>query len=378
MKILPLKCKILKKNLLEDNNGFLPIDVKQYFSNISNNHTINHKRSKHELTQIDKYYNKIEPAAFYIYQINDGISSQIGLLSALEINPCIDNTKQIIPHEEICPKKMWYYLNDFVETKEQYKPLLLFHKESEKICSFLFSFINGKPAVNLTDEAMVRHRLWHIDANLCKKRFSKIYDEIDQLFIADGHHRYEAIKHYHSRYKKNIPINMMCYIVPNNHLNIYPFSRIITNIDENTKIKLLDALSINFNVSMVGEYSTSESQSGFNMYFNGQWYLLNLKGNTETINSKIGIQFLSEYVLKSIFSIPNQRSNPNVQFINPMSSEDVLNYQKIVDNQNAIMFLLNKFNIDLLLKTIKIYGILPPNSTFFKHKPLDGLCRFAL
>ena len=115
----------------------------------------------------------------------------------------------------------------------------IYSDEEEVIVKVLKAFTKRKPVIEATDKDRVTHRLFKIDR---KSPIDKIIKEMKDkfVFIADGHHRYEAALRYKNELKiKNTKFSedeaynhIMMYFTPmeGSGLVILPIHRAVKNL----------------------------------------------------------------------------------------------------------------------------------------------------
>ena len=90
-----------------------------------------------------------------------------------------------------------------------------------------------------TSENQADHTFWQIqDINIINK-IQKIFENIERLYIADGHHRCAAGLSLYKKRKESNPLHFgkepynffLSVLFPHNHLKILPYHRIVKDID---------------------------------------------------------------------------------------------------------------------------------------------------
>jgi uncharacterized protein (DUF1015 family) len=129
-----------------------------------------------------------EPA-FFVYaqrfDVQGRSNERWGLLSALELQPFSANV--VLPHERTLAGPKADRLNLIRACRTNLSPIF----GLVDVALELASLVAGKqPFAEFTDKAGVTHRLWRItDAASVAQLVGRVAEQ--QVFIADGHHRYE-------------------------------------------------------------------------------------------------------------------------------------------------------------------------------------------
>ncbi|MEW6202728.1 MAG: DUF1015 domain-containing protein, partial [bacterium] len=99
----------------------------------------------------------------------------------------------VFPHEKTFPRQSQDRLNLLRATCAHFNPVLALYSERNGEARQVLDAVaaNSKPAIEITDEDGVVHRLWRImSADHIEHLRAIIKDR--NIFIADGHHRYET------------------------------------------------------------------------------------------------------------------------------------------------------------------------------------------
>ncbi len=131
-----------------------------------------------------------ETPSFYLYQQEwrlDGKEGvMLGIIASIEAEPY--SARAILPHERTLSGPKKDQLESLKKTETNFCPIFLVYSDEErKIERWLTP--SGPPKIQLEYEKGLFCRLWQIKEEI--EKLSAIF-ETKQLFIADGHHRYET------------------------------------------------------------------------------------------------------------------------------------------------------------------------------------------
>ncbi|MGB9613347.1 MAG: DUF1015 domain-containing protein, partial [Candidatus Margulisiibacteriota bacterium] len=181
--------------------------------------------------------------ALYIYEQKFSIKgksfSRLGFIGVLRIEEL--GRGKVFPHEETYPRAKLDRLQLLRATNANFECIFsLYSDEKRKTIKVLKPFTKRKPIIEVKDQNKTIHRLWRIDR---KSAISKIISEMKDkaIFIADGHHRYEAALRYRNELKeRNTKFSedeaynhVMMYFTPLEEpgLVILPFHRLVKNLN---------------------------------------------------------------------------------------------------------------------------------------------------
>src|SRR5882672_3193440 len=101
------------------------------------------------------------------------------------------SAKIVFRHEQTLAKPKADRLDLLRATRAHFEQLFMLYEDSGEIEALLDAGTESAPAVEVTDEYGVLHRMWPIaDPALTESLRAKMRDK--KLIIADGHHRYET------------------------------------------------------------------------------------------------------------------------------------------------------------------------------------------
>ena len=183
-----------------------------------------------------------ERPAFYIYEqrftYHKKSYARLGFIGLLRLEDM--GRGKVYPHEETYPKAKLDRLQLMRSTNCNLESIFsLYSDEKNEITKVLKKFAKRKPIIAVVDKDKVSHRLWKIDR---KPSIDKIVKEMKDktVFIADGHHRYEAslrfkneLKLQNTKFSEDESYNhvMMGFIsLEDKGLLVLPIHRVLSNL----------------------------------------------------------------------------------------------------------------------------------------------------
>lgn len=147
------------------------------------------------------------------------------------------NRGKVFPHEDTLTRPKIDRLELLRATSANLENIFTIYSDDKlKTIKSFKKFLRRKPTIEVKDKDKVAHRLWRIDS---KPAIYKIMKEMKDksIFIADGHHRYEASLNYrremrqrHTRFSEDESYNhIMTYFTPieGEGLVVFPIHRVI-------------------------------------------------------------------------------------------------------------------------------------------------------
>ena len=111
------------------------------------------------------------------------------------------------------------------------------------------------------------------------------------------------------------------------------------------------------------------------MYHDGKWYLLKFKNENlleNNILSKLDINIIDKFCLKPILGIKDANTDDRIRFIAGCHGLKALE-KKVNDNPDSVAFSIFPTKMSDVIKIADKNLTMPPKSTWFDPKPLDGL-----
>ena len=220
---------------------------------------------------------------YYIYQIEFKGHTQLGFLSLSKISDFVD--EKIKAHEKIYETRMRERAEQMLNIKTQIGPIYVVYKKNNKIKDLLSSIISNTPDYDFESFDKSIHKLWCVsDESFIKKLSSLFINEVDNFYIADGHHRMGAMKIIGElNYNKNIlQEDFMIAAFPSDEAKIFDYNRVVKDLNGLSEENFLDILSENFEIKKEKNPFKPQSNKQFGMYHEKKWYSLHFKTKLKT------------------------------------------------------------------------------------------------
>ena len=307
---------------------------------------------------------------FYIYQIELRDHVQLGFLSLASID---DFEKNLIkPHEKIYQSRKIERADQMMNINTQIGPIYVSYPSDKKIANFILSLTKTSPSYDFESFDNSIHKLWCIRDKKNIKEFQNLTKNIEHLYIADGHHRMGAMQ----EIKKINPLNdkFMIAAFPSNESKIFDYNRVIKDLNGLSKDQFIQTLSKDFKISKTHSAYKPRTKKEFGMYHDNQWYIVNFVGSLGLSNfiNELDINILNDFCLTKILNIKDVNNDERIRFIAGCHGLSALE-KKVDDNPNSVAFSIFPSEISDVMRVADNNLTMPPKSTWFDPKPLDGL-----
>jgi len=255
------------------------------------------------------------------------------------------------------------------------EPVFLAFRDNADIAAAMQQVAQMPPRISFVSEDGVQHRFWNVPAD-AKQKLLEAFEQMDSLYIADGHHRSAAAWRVHQQKKQQGAPGehdvFMAVAFPDSHLRILPYNRLVLLPDNLLPEQLLQKLLKSFHLRADGKKQPSQKAS-FCMLLAGQWWSLQLReeGGRGLVES-LDVSILQEEVLAPVFGIADPRSDMRIQFIGGHSSIEKMEAAS-ASNPQQVAFSLFPTQMRELLQVSDAGLLMPPKSTWFEPKLRSGI-----
>lgn len=322
-----------------------------------------------------------EPCLYIYRQIWKGHEQYgiVGRASADEYNNDI-----IKKHEHTRKKKEDDRTRHVVSLNANAGPVFLTYRDNKKIDEIVAGYCsNNNPEVDFTKEDGIRHTVWVIKDKVLNTEISRIFEnDVDNLYVADGHHRSASAARAKAEKMKNdsqpSPDKAYNYFLsvffPSGQLKILDYNRVLFTMNGLGKDEFLKKIKDSFNIVERGR-KKPEKQKEFGLYIDGEWYMLQAREDTYPENDPVeslDVAILQNNLLTPILGIGNPKEDENIDFVGGIRGTEEL--EKRVDSGECTMaFSLYPTGIEQLMGVADAGKVMPPKSTWFEPKLRSGL-----
>ena len=318
---------------------------------------------------------------YYIYEIKTTSHTQVGFLAIANIQSFISN--KVRGHELIYEKKSQERANQMLNIETQIGPIYVSYKDNNELDNFILKLTMSNPEYQFLAFDNSQHTLWCVEKNLDIEKLTSLANKLDYLYIADGHHRIEAIKKmYEIKSSKNKNHTghegynfFMISAFPKSQSKIYDYNRVVKDLNLLSVDDFLSNIKENFEYVHSSEPVRPTKVREFGMYHDGKWYLLKFKNENlleNDILSKLDINIIDKFCLKPILGIKDANTDDRIRFIAGCHGLKALE-KKVNDNPDSVAFSIFPTKMSDVIKIADKNLTMPPKSTWFDPKPLDGL-----
>lgn len=277
---------------------------------------------------------------------------RLGIIALLDLD------SEVEKHEIVTPKPVEERLAHMKSLGINSSPIFCILSEEGRFYRLLKEIVKKKPAINFKTEDGIYHKLFVITD---EKNISEIKNRVSsgKLFIADGHHRYEAA---YTLFKSGGNRYLLCYICSSKDkgIVILPTHRVVY-LSKSLKEKMEEF----FHIRRWEEAKSREvPEHSIFCYFGGEFCVLSYKGKEDKLRPAVVL--LHKFLLDEI---------PTSEIF---YTKDISEAIKRAGEMDGIAFLLRELDIETIMYEVKKYGFLPPKTTYFYPKVPAGVVVYKM
>lgn len=323
-----------------------------------------------------------EKKCLYIYKQIMGGHEQVGLVCCLSVDEYLNN--KIKKHEHTRSDKEQDRINHVMYCNANTGPIFLMHEAHKQIKEIKADYMKShEPVYDFTAEDGVKHTVWVIDGETTEK-LTLLFGEVDNLYIADGHHRAaSAVKTALKKREENPGFTgneefnfFLGVLFSGDELKIMDYNRVVKDLNGLSAEEFIEKVKEKFIVEAYnknGQY-IPEGKHKFGMFVENKWYILTPINGTfdeyDTENS-LDVSILQNNLLSPVLGIEDPRTDKRIDFIGGIRGLGEL--ERRVNEGMTVAFSLYPTDADDLMDIANQGKVMPPKSTWFEPKLRSGL-----
>ena len=315
--------------------------------------------------------------SFYIYQKKNQLNTFTGIIGASSVEDYLNN--KIKKHEQTLTKREKMFRNYLDITGFNAEPVLLAHEPNKEIKSILDKYTSTRSEYEFTTTNKSLHKLWIVDNASDIKMITNAFEKIENIYIADGHHRCASSALFYKDQKSELSSYFMSYLVDENQLNILNFNRLVKHLNGLRASELLEKIKKKYTLTYKKESHYSPTLNDeISMYLEGKWYsLIANKQKYSSTAESLDPSILSKNILKPLLNILDERTDQNISFLEGTIPLSVIK-AKVDSGEYAVGFILKPISITAIKKVADNNEIMPPKSTYIQPKLRSGLTIYPI
>ena len=317
---------------------------------------------------------------YYIYELTMNGRVQDGLVACASIDDYQSGI--IMKHENTREEKEQDRIRHVDTCSAQTGPIFLAYRAKEVIRDIIAAKKKEEPLYDFTSSDGIRHRVFCIDDVEVIATIKAEFEQTNQIYIADGHHRAaSAVKVGLKRREANPNYDgteefnyFLSILFADEQLMIMDYNRVVKDLNGNTPEQFLEKMKGIVDVVKEDKKEIHPSQKGeFSMYLGGVWYLCKIR--EEDLDSDpvegLDVSILQKKVLTPLLGIGDPRIDKRIDFVGGIRGLKEL--ERRVSEDCEVAFAMYATSIQELFDVADAGMLMPPKSTWFEPKLRSGL-----
>lgn len=327
----------------------------------------------------DGSYIQDQTPCYYLYELTMMGRAQTGIVACSSIDDYQNNI--IKKHENTREEKEQDRIRHVDVCNAQTGPIFLAYRSSQDINRIVDRVKKDAPVYDFVSEDEIGHRVWVVDCQEDVERIRDTFAKIQEVYIADGHHRAaSAVKvglkrrAEHPDYDGSEEFNyFLSVLFPHDQLMIMPYNRVVADLNGMSKEEFLQKLAEKFTITESKVPVQPEKKATFGLFLNQQWYTL--EAHKELLSEDpvegLDVSILQREVLTPLLKIQDPRTDKRIDFVGGIRGLQELERRANEDMQLA--FSMYPTSIQELFSVADANKLMPPKSTWFEPKLRSGI-----
>ena len=335
-----------------------------------------------------KAFIREEEPCYYIYELVSQGRVQDGFVACASIDDYVNGV--IKKHENTRAEKEEDRIRHISACEAQTGPIFLAYRQRDSIRKLVDRVREEEPVYDFQTSDGVTHRVWIISDKKMISSITQAFDQMDHIYIADGHHRAASAVKVGLRKREEYPqytgkeaFNyFLCVLFPDSQLKILDYNRVVRDLNGWSEEEFLKLLETRFEIEKSRQAVSPEEKGCFGMYLGDCWYRLRFKGADDLLSGKdaavkaLDVSILQDYVLNPILGIQDPKTDRRIDFIGGIRGLSEL--ERRVKSGWEVAFSMYPTSMQELFAIADQGLLMPPKSTWFEPKLRSGLFIHAL
>ena len=322
--------------------------------------------------------------AYYIYELRMGEHEQTGV--ALTVSVDAYQANRVRKHELTRPTKEDDRVRNMLSLNAQTGPVLSAHRADRSVKKLLAQFKTEPALFEVKGQHDVLHTIWRVDEAERISAISAAFEDMQAIYIADGHHRSAAAARVaNERRDPQRPTTQsydyfLTVVFPHDEMQIFDYNRVVRDLNGLSIPELLQGLAEDFDVDATDGAVRPPGRATFGMFVGDQWYRLVLREELIPTNdpvARLDVSLLQDRILAPLLGVGDPRTDPRIDFVGGVRGLAELE-QRVRSGEQAAAFALYPTGMEELMAVADAGELMPPKSTWFEPKLADGLLSHVL
>lgn len=319
---------------------------------------------------------------YYVYELTMAGRVQTGIVAVSAIDDYLGNV--IKKHENTRAEKEEDRIRHVDVCNAQTGPIFLAYRSNAAINAAVVRAKEQGAEYDFLSDDGIRHRVFVIRDEDSIAQIREAFTAIDQIYIADGHHRAaSAVKvgqkrrAEHPGYTGEEAFNyFLSVLFPDDQLMIMDYNRVVRDLNGYSFQGFCREVRERFDVTEItGSADIRPQRRGeFSMYMEGRWFCCRIREEDRDKTNPafdLDVSILQGRLLNPVLGIGDPKTDGRIDFVGGIRGMEEL--VRRCEEDCAVAFAMYPTSIEELFAVADAGLLMPPKSTWFEPKLRSGL-----
>lgn len=285
------------------------------------------------------------------------------------------------PHERLRDEQVDRMADHIDEVGASSLPVMVGYRSAPDLDAVVDEAIDTEPLLDVT-LAETPQTLWSLPPDR-HHEVQRALSDLRDLYIADGHHRVEAVRRVAERRRRrskepdpDAPYQrLLVLLVAADRLHTAPYHRWLRSTGRTDPSELPAWLRRQgFDAVRTGQDPVRPDRNGeFGMLIDDTWFHLSVPDDlpSSSVTDRLGVSILHERILRPLLAVDDLEADPRLAYV--PDTEGVAELTERCRREGGVGFTIAPTDVDAVMDVADAGETMPPKSTWFVPKPCSGL-----
>ncbi len=318
--------------------------------------------------------------SFCLYRLEADGHAQTGLVAGVPVDALYERVHR---HEHTVREREDELARFFEVVGVSSSPINLIYDGRPDIDALVATWCERPPALDITTDDGLRQVLWVIDDPSDVAAMQEAFEDVETLYLTDGHHRAEGARRLAARrraegHEAGPHDHFLAAIFSRQEVRILGYHRAVVELGGRTEAAVLAGLAEGFDVTELDASSPVAAKPGargvFSLRLASGWYCLRIKPHLvpDDVVAALDVSLLYEHALAPVFGIGDERADPRLAYVPGAFGLEELE-RRVVEGEVAAAIAVHPTDVADLIAVADAGRVMPPKSTWFDPKVRSGV-----
>ena len=319
------------------------------------------------------------PPSFFVCRLEFDGHAQTGVIADVALDAY---DRGLVKVHEVTRRGQEDRLFEYMgAVRASFLPIFLIHRPLDAVTAVIGRVVAQPPTIDVESDDGLKLTVWAITATAEVADVRAALEELDELYVADGHHRAAAASRFAASCASansghtgdEAYAHMVSVLFSSDQLTIQPYDRCVAYLGGRSPEDVLAAVRRTFTVDELDRVGDAPEAGSYLMRLAERWYRVAIPDALRAGAGVAGldVSVLHDHLLAPLLGIDDARTDPRIEFVPGTRGMDELD--GLCGGPLAVSFALHPMSVADLMDVSDRNELLPPKSTYFVPKLRSGL-----